>query len=158
MPIIVANLQRLGFTYSYYPGMRVVDIGAGLGESMHMFEILGVPIVDMVGYETDPLLCSKAEPPYRDHIHCSALSFDDYVDYVGKRYFIKMDCEGCEKDYLFRLWPTGGLVSVHSWVKGHEELGYEMMRAGWIPVFHSYDWREITYYRAIREPSLFTRK
>ena len=122
---------------------RVVDVGAEVGASAELFREFGA--VEVIGYEVDRNACKAADLSKFTNYFCRAMTLAEYLDYVRDGWFIKMDCEGCEADYITKALPERGLISLHDWVFRHMEFAETLQNNGFMPVFHSYDWREITY-------------
>ena len=122
---------------------KVVDVGAEIGLSAQLFKEFGAK--EIIGYEIDKTLCDAADRSLFSVYYCREMTKEEYLSYQD--YFIKMDCEGCEEKYL-DIIPEHGLISLHDWTPNHLKNAERLWIAGYIPVFHSYDWHEITYLKS----------
>lgn len=136
-PLIEQIFKRLGVKIE-----KAVDVGAEVGYSAQLLREFGASYV--IGYEVNPAYCKSRLNVFNEY-YCREMDLSEYEQYIIQGYFIKMDCEGCEEKYLLRAIPAKGFICIHSWVQNHEDLAYQLIRSGYIPVFHSYDWKEICY-------------
>ena len=141
-PRLMKILKALGIDLG---GSCVVDVGAEVGLSAQMFKELGAQCV--IGYDINETYCRNRLNVF-DEYYCREMTIEEYLNYIDKGYFIKFDCEGCEEKYIKVKLPSRGLICLHDWVNGHNDLAYMLIDNDFIPVFHSYDWREICYLKA----------
>lgn len=146
-PVLDKVFKRMKITI---PSNTCVDIGCDIGSTAIFMKKYGCK--EIIGYDTDQSVKDHLIPNSIDKLYLHELSIMELKEYMNKGYFLKFDCEGCEEKYLPYLKKyNNAMVCIHNNVKDYPNEGYEFMLNGYIPIFHSKDWKEICY---INLPSL----
>ena len=140
-PVISNVFKKMKITI---PSDVCVDVGCDIGSTALFLKKFGCKQV--IGYDTDQSVKDHLLPNSIDSLHLNELSINELKEYIDKGYFLKFDCEGCEEKYLPYLKTyNNAMICIHNNVKDYTNESYSFMLNGYIPIFHSKDWKEICY-------------
>ena len=121
-----------------------VDVGCDIGSTAIFMKEFGCRKV--IGYDVDLSIKDNILPNSIDELHIGELPRGKLEEYIRNGYFLKFDCEGCEYHYFDKLMNYNNvMVCLHNTVDDYSVRSYTLMMNGFVPIFHSKDWKEICY-------------
>jgi len=139
----------------------VIDVGADCGSSAIFF--LKHNTYRVHAFENNRDLCNKFQSnilPILKHysvfFYCVPVKKENIMNIIqyekneGRRIFLKVDCEGCEAEFLDEELMTkidNGLIAIHDWVPfpKRQDLVLLLKKYEYVPVFVTNDGREIEF-------------
>jgi len=139
----------------------VIDVGADCGSSAIFF--LKHNVYRVHAFEINRDLCNKFQSnilPIMKHYsifyYCvpakkeNIMNIIQYEKNEGRKVFLKIDCEGCEAEFLdeeIMKKVDNGLIAIHDWVEPsrRSDLVLLLKKYEYLPVFITNDGKEIEF-------------
>ena len=139
----------------------VIDIGADCGSSAIFF--LKHNVYRVHAFEVNRDLCNKFQSnilPMLKHYsifyYCEPAKKENIVNIIqyekgeGRKIFLKIDCEGCEKDIIDEeiiKKIDNGIIAIHDWVEPNkrQDLVLLLKKYEYVPIFITNDGKEIEF-------------
>jgi len=139
----------------------VIDVGADCGSSAVFF--LKHNAYRVHAFENNRDLCNKFQSNilpiikhYSIFFYCEPAKKENIMNIIqyekkeGRKIFLKIDCEGCEAEFLDEeiiKQIDNGLIAIHDWVPfpKRQDLVLLLKKYEYVPVFITNDGREIEF-------------